>query len=55
MWTALRWQIWQKIPNLEISVDMENTLASYSLRSLSDYLMRYYGRKVIILLDEYDT
>lgn len=40
---------------LEISVDMENHLASDSLRALSDYLTRYYGRKVIILLDEYDT
>ena len=34
---------------------MENHLASYSLNVLSDYLMRYYGKKVIILLDEYDT
>lgn len=40
---------------LEISVDMENYLASDSLRALSDYLTRFYGRKVIILLDEYDT
>ncbi len=45
----------EKKTYLEISVDMENNLASDSLRSLSDYLMRYYGRKVIILLDEYDT
>lgn len=26
-----------------------------SLYQLSDYLYRYYGKKVIILLDEYDT
>ena len=26
-----------------------------SLRTLSNYLMRHYGKKVIILLDEYDT
>ena len=26
-----------------------------SLRSLSDFLNRYYGKRVIILLDEYDT
>ena len=32
--------------------DMEATIA---LRQLSDYLQRYYGKKVIILLDEYDT
>lgn len=34
---------------------MENNLASDSLRSLSDYLTRFYGRKVLILLDKYDT
>ncbi len=45
----------EKKTYLEISVDMENNLASDSLRSLSDYLTRFYGRKVIILLDEYDT
>lgn len=38
-----------------ISADMENYLAANSLHVLSDYLMRYYGKKVIILLDEYDT
>lgn len=38
-----------------ISVDMEDYLAVNSLKALSDYLMRYYGKKVIILLDEYDT
>ena len=34
---------------------MEDYLATDSLNALSDYLMRYYGKKVIILLDEYDT
>ena len=29
--------------------------ASLSLHKLSEYLCRYYGKKVIILLDEYDT
>ncbi len=29
--------------------------APMALRRLSDYLYRYYGKKVIILLDEYDT
>ncbi|EOS35731.1 hypothetical protein C808_04472 [Lachnospiraceae bacterium M18-1] len=38
-----------------ISAEMENYLAANSLKALSDYLMRYYGKKVIILLDEYDT
>ena len=34
---------------------MEDHLASESLNLLSEYLMRYYGKKVMILLDEYDT
>jgi len=38
-----------------ISVDMKETDATLALYQLSDYLCRYYGRKVIILLDEYDT
>lgn len=36
-------------------VDMRETDATLSLYQLSDYLFRYYGKKVIILLDEYDT
>ena len=39
----------------KVSADMEDYIASDSLNMLSDYLMRYYGKKVIILLDEYDT
>ena len=39
----------------EISIDMDESLAAESLNMLSDYLMRYYGKKVVILLDEYDT
>ena len=34
---------------------MEDYVAADSLNALSNYLMRYYGKKVIILLDEYDT
>ncbi len=40
---------------LHISVDMEDNEVAYSLKALSNYLCRYYGKKVIILLDEYDT
>ena len=40
---------------LKITADMEDYMASLSLKMLSDYLYRYYGKKVIILLDEYDT
>lgn len=38
-----------------ISVDMEGNEAAYSIKLLSEYLFRYYRKKVIILLDEYDT
>ncbi|MCI8897814.1 MAG: AAA family ATPase, partial [Lachnospiraceae bacterium] len=34
---------------------MTDSMASYSLKNLSGYLSRFYGKKVIILLDEYDT
>ena len=40
---------------MQISVDMEDSEASFALKALSGYLSRYYGRKVLILLDEYDT
>lgn len=39
----------------EVCADMEDSVASAALRSLSGFLGRYYGKKVIILLDEYDT
>lgn len=38
-----------------LSVDIRDTDATLALYQLSDYLYRYYGKKVIILLDEYDT
>lgn len=39
----------------EVSANMQDNIAAAALRSLSDFLYRYYGKKVIILLDEYDT
>ncbi len=39
----------------EVSAEMEEYLACDSLKNLSEYLQRYYGKKVVILLDEYDT
>ena len=39
----------------KISAEMEDYMATLSLKMLSDYLCRYYGKRVIILLDEYDT
>lgn len=38
-----------------ISYDMSDSDATLAIYQLSDYLYRYYGKKVIILLDEYDT
>ena len=38
-----------------VRVDMPETVATIALYKLCDYLYRYYGKKVIILLDEYDT
>ena len=38
-----------------IGRDMSNSDASMAIHQLTEYLCRYYGRKVIILLDEYDT
>ena len=34
---------------------MDDSDATLALHQLSDFLCRYYGKKVIILLDEYDT
>ncbi len=38
-----------------VTCDMDNGTAVWALHKLSDFLSRYYGKKVIILLDEYDT
>lgn len=47
----------KKLPDIfhEISPGMGDSVASYSLKALSEFLADYYGKKVIILLDEYDT
>jgi len=39
----------------KVSFDMEAHIATDALKALSGFLMRYYGKKVILLLDEYDT
>ena len=38
-----------------VSENMSDNDATLALYQLSDFLYRYYGKKVIILLDEYDT
>ena len=38
-----------------VSVDMDAVDASLAIYYLTKYLSRYYGKKAIVLLDEYDT
>ena len=38
-----------------VRADMPEVVATMAIYKLSYYLYRYYGKKVIILLDEYDT
>lgn len=38
-----------------VSVDMDDVTATLAIHYLSKYLYAYYGKRVIILLDEYDT
>ena len=39
----------------KITPQMSDSAAALALRKMSDYLERFYGKKTIILLDEYDT
>ncbi|MDY5664719.1 MAG: AAA family ATPase [Blautia sp.] len=38
-----------------VCTNMPEVVATLAVYKLSDFLFRYYGKKVIILLDEYDT
>lgn len=38
-----------------VSIDLDNADLEASLGQLSRYLYKYYGKKAVILLDEYDT
>ena len=38
-----------------VTVNMDDADASMALHNMAKYLSRYYGKKTIILLDEYDT
>ena len=40
---------------LSVNMEMEEIVATRAIHNLCDFLSRYYGKKVIILLDEYDT
>ncbi len=45
----------EKMEFQNISPDMEDYVASGSIKALCKYISRYYHKKVILLLDEYDT
>ena len=45
----------EKVYYQRMREEMKPLDVSMSLHNLSDFLSRYYGKKVIILLDEYDT
>lgn len=45
----------EKVFYQKVCADMPDNVAAVSLRYLADFLCRYYGKKAIILLDEYDT
>lgn len=38
-----------------VKEEMDEVVASMTVHRLCDFLSRYYGKKVIVLLDEYDT
>ena len=40
---------------LSVNSRMDETTATIAIHHLADFMYRYYGKKVIILLDEYDT
>lgn len=39
----------------DMGTGMDDVTATLAVRQLCSYLSRYYGKKVILLLDEYDT
>ena len=38
-----------------VSPDMNDAVATMAVKRLSEFLFKYYGKKAIIILDEYDT
>lgn len=48
-------EIFSQILNDDLKNSMPDAILTLSLQRLAGYLYRYYGKKVIILLDEYDT
>ena len=48
-------EIFRQIMDDDLKTPMPDALLTLSIQRLSGYLNRHYGKKVIILLDEYDT
>lgn len=46
---------WDKDFFKSVNAEMDEEKAAFAIYKISDFLFRYYGKKVIILLDEYDT
>lgn len=45
----------EKLYFQSVTINMDETIATMAIHKMSDFLCRYYGKKVILLLDEYDT
>ena len=45
----------ERLQYKSVCADMDEVTAQDAINNLSNYLSRYYGKNVIILLDEYDT
>lgn len=45
----------EKVFFRSVTMDMPQVVATLAVHKMSEFLYRYYGKKVIILLDEYDT
>lgn len=38
-----------------VNMNMNDNIATMAIHKMCDFLQRYYGKRVIVLLDEYDT
>ena len=38
-----------------VTMNMDTTVATMAVHKMSDFLSRYYHKKVVVLIDEYDT
>ena len=38
-----------------VNVEMDEVIAAKAIQRMCNYMYRYYGKKCIVLVDEYDT